>query len=208
MGKYGFCLHYHAADHPSKRIGGYQPENESKKPRDSMEFSSCVLAMFQNHCVFETSIQTACKPGSVQLPKMGVWTAIPLGRVLPPASSNQPGRQAGNRFAPLCCHSAPAAPIRFCSRWGFPCPPRYRRGGALLPHPFTLTTASRGGLLSVALSLGLPPPAVSRHRIPVEPGLSSGVNHQRPSSRLDRRGARADYVTRQPRAALPRHGHG
>jgi len=30
-----------------------------------------------------------------------------------------------------------------------------------------------GGLFSVALSLGSPPPAVSRHRVPVEPGLSS-----------------------------------
>ena len=33
--------------------------------------------------------------------------------------------------------------------------------------------SSRGGLFSVALSLGSPPPAVSRHRVPVEPGLSS-----------------------------------
>ncbi len=44
-----------------------------------------------------------------------------------------------------------------------------------------------GGLFSVALSLGSPPPAVSRHRIPVEPGLSSipRVNGaQRPSGRL------------------------
>src|SRR5690606_962428 len=31
----------------------------------------------------------------------------------------------------------------------------------------------RGGLLSVALSLGSPPAAVSRHRISMEPGLSS-----------------------------------
>ena len=30
-----------------------------------------------------------------------------------------------------------------------------------------------GGLFSVALSLGSPPPAVSRHRVSVEPGLSS-----------------------------------
>lgn len=30
-----------------------------------------------------------------------------------------------------------------------------------------------GGLLSVALSLGLPPPGVTRHRVSVEPGLSS-----------------------------------
>ena len=33
--------------------------------------------------------------------------------------------------------------------------------------------ASAGGLFSVALSLGLPPPGVTRHRVPVEPGLSS-----------------------------------
>ena len=38
-----------------------------------------------------------------------------------------------------------------------------------LPSPFW----GSGGLFSVALSLGSPPPAVSRHRIPVEPGLSS-----------------------------------
>lgn len=31
----------------------------------------------------------------------------------------------------------------------------------------------RGGLLSVALSLGSPPPGVTRHRISMEPGLSS-----------------------------------
>ena len=30
-----------------------------------------------------------------------------------------------------------------------------------------------GGLLSVALSLGFPPPGVTRHRVSVEPGLSS-----------------------------------
>ena len=33
--------------------------------------------------------------------------------------------------------------------------------------------APAGGLLSVALSLGSPPPGVTRHRVPVEPGLSS-----------------------------------
>jgi len=37
----------------------------------------------------------------------------------------------------------------------------------------------RGGLLSVALSLGSPPPAVSRHRLPVEPGLSSRTAFRR-----------------------------
>lgn len=39
-----------------------------------------------------------------------------------------------------------------------------------------LSAALRGsadGIVSVALSLGFPPPAVNRHRYPVEPGLSS-----------------------------------
>src|SRR5690606_1418315 len=53
------------------------------------------------------------------------------------------------------------------------CRPRCRDRGALLPHPFTLAPADRGGLLSVALSLGSPPPGVTRHRTSVEPGLSS-----------------------------------
>ncbi|AGB71663.1 hypothetical protein RTCIAT899_CH11410 [Rhizobium tropici CIAT 899] len=30
-------------------------------------------------------------------------------------------------------------PIRFCSRWGFPCRRCCQRRGGLLPHPFTLT---------------------------------------------------------------------
>ena len=40
-------------------------------------------------------------------------------------------------------------------------------------HPYPMPRGRSGGLFSVALSLGSPPPAVSRHRIPVEPGLSS-----------------------------------
>ena len=70
-----------------------------------------------------------------------------------------------------------AVPTWSCSRWGLPSRRRYRRRGALLPHPFTLTADEprrlRGGLLSVALSLGSPPPDVIRHRISMEPGLSS-----------------------------------
>jgi len=46
------------------------------------------------------------------------------------------------------------------------------RSGELLPHPFTLTRACTGGLLSVALSLGYP---AGRYPAPcpTEPGLSS-----------------------------------
>src|SRR6478672_5827801 len=36
-----------------------------------------------------------------------------------------------------------------------------------------LYATRRGGLFSVALSLGLPPPDVIRHRLSMEPGLSS-----------------------------------
>jgi hypothetical protein len=89
-----------------------------------------------------------------------------------------------------------AAPIRSCSRWGLPCRPCCQGRGALLPHRFALARGARsayanppctGGLFSVALSLGSPPPAVSRHRVPVEPGLSSiggSARQQRPSGCL------------------------
>ena len=50
--------------------------------------------------------------------------------------------------------------------------------------------ASKGGLLSVALSLGSPPPGVTRHRVSVEPGLSSlrrfPICERQPSDRLAR----------------------
>ena len=86
-----------------------------------------------------------------------------------------------------------AAPIWSCSRWGLPCRFRCRSRGGLLPHRFTLAgPANRaGGLFSVALSLGSPPPDVIRHRVSVEPGLSSSRfrrngNDQRPSGHLTR----------------------
>jgi hypothetical protein len=82
-------------------------------------------------------------------------TAIPLGDTLLHRSSNLPG---GFRRAWACAQSrnprwraGPARtrsrsgraanflPIWSCSVWGLPCPRRYRRGGALLPHLFTLT---------------------------------------------------------------------
>ncbi len=37
----------------------------------------------------------------------------------------------------------------------------------------TVSPLPFGGFLSVALSLGLPPPEIIRHRVSVEPGLSS-----------------------------------
>ncbi len=107
--------------------------------------------------------------------------AIHLRRPSPDAWCDQPGRPARKPTCREPCGPRRAAPIRSCSRWGLPCRRRYRRRGALLPHPFTLARQPRhrgveawtGGLLSVALSLGSPPPGVTRHRVPVEPGLSS-----------------------------------
>jgi hypothetical protein len=69
-------------------------------------------------------------------------------------------------------------------------------GGAVRSYrtvsPLPLWACRRGGLISVALSLGSPPAAVSRHRQSLEPGLSSTTRlwpqsrfaRQRPSGRL------------------------
>jgi hypothetical protein len=135
--------------------------------------------------------QTACKPGSVRaiLARDDHSSGTRLTTRL-----TRPTRAAGRECPRVQLRRADAAaPIRSCSWWGLPCRLRYRRRGALLPPRFTLACPMSapkcrgwtGGLFSVALSLGSPPPAVSRHRIPVEPGLSSIVSRrQRPSSRL------------------------
>ena len=49
----------------------------------------------------------------------------------------------------------------------------YRTVSPLLSGGSIKTGQRESGLFSVALSLGSPPPAVNRHRVPVEPGLSS-----------------------------------
>src|SRR6516164_3889386 len=104
--------------------------------------------------------------------------AIPLGRSSPSASCDRPERRRGGSPGTSDRSGAPAAPTWSCSRWGFPCRRRCRRRGALLPHHFTLAARparrrQAGGVFSVALSLGSPPPGVTRHRASVEPGLSS-----------------------------------
>jgi hypothetical protein len=100
--------------------------------------------------------------------------AIPLGRILPSASRNQPGwrgrkQPRGFPLAPSLFGLAPggvcrAAPVASRAVGSYP---------TLSPLPRQNPKASAGGLLSVALSLGLPPPAINRHRVSMEPGLSS-----------------------------------
>ena len=124
--------------------------------------------------------QTACKPGSVRALRREA--TIPLGRALLRASRDQPGRRGGN--APASRSGLPRAaaghPYSVLLPVGFTLPPLSPGARCALAapfHPCPQAGRSRraGGLFSVALSLGSPPPAVSRHRIPVEPGLSSTV---------------------------------
>ncbi len=139
--------------------------------------------------------QTACKPGSVRgacAPRDGHSSGTRIAARL--ARPTRTTRRKRPRCRPrLERGRRPAVPIRSCSRWGLPCRRRCRPRGALLPHRFALArnmparrpSRRAGGLFSVALSLGSPPPAVSRHRSSVEPGLSSiAAMRQRPSSRL------------------------
>jgi len=102
--------------------------------------------------------------------RRGNVAAIHLGRLLPDASRNLPGRWAGNSpegfpSVPPLFGLAPGGVYRAASVTG--------RAVGSYPTLSPLPHMKRGGLLSVALSLGSPPPAVSRHRVSMEPGLSS-----------------------------------
>ncbi len=83
--------------------------------------------------------------------------------------ATHPDDRPGNRLAT----SAASSLFGFAPGEVYRAAERFRRRGGLLPHPFTLTRHQPGGLLSVALSLGSPPPDFLRHRVSVEPGLSS-----------------------------------
>ena len=124
--------------------------------------------------------QPAYKPGSVRR-DFSRAAAIPLGRRSLIASSSQPEWRIRRRISVARCHSYSALlPVGFAVPRMLP-PARW----ALTPpfHPYSRRSGS--GLLSVALSLGSPPPDVIRHRVSVEPGLSSAVK-RRPPGRLMR----------------------
>ncbi len=85
----------------------------------------------------------------------------PVSRVLCPPKPGGGGHSSGTRVTARLARptraagrecprslTAPATPIRSCSRWGLPCRPCHQGRGALLPHHFTLTldpTVSHGG---------------------------------------------------------------
>jgi hypothetical protein len=142
--------------------------------------------------------QPACKPGFVWRKADALRvTAIPLERRLPGASSNLPGRQDSDTYlgtrrlatmrpTPSLFGFAPGGVCRaVCVAAD-----AVRSYRTISPLPrLTLHEATRrGGLFSVALSLGSPPPDVIRHRVSMEPGLSSPATFrplpERPSGRL------------------------
>src|SRR6202011_65695 len=97
--------------------------------------------------------------------------AIPLGRPLPAASSNQPGQRSGDRSKDSSTEKRLASPL-FGFAPGGACHAAHVAMRAVRSYR-TVSPLPCGGLFSVALSLGLPPPEVIRHRVSVEPGLSS-----------------------------------
>ena len=133
----------------------------------------------------------------------------PISRVLSPPLRAMDGHSSGTsvtgRLArptrkamrkPIRGPKPPAFPYLVLLPVGFtlPRPSPSARCALTAPfHPYRQTSRCVGGLLSVALSLGSPPPDVIRHRVSVEPGLSSpcGFPHckRRPSSRPD-----ADFI--------------
>ncbi len=137
---------------------------------------------------FFSNVRTACKPDSV--PGLPPSMTIPLAPPLPTGSSCQPGF-LGLR---LPCGDIPKDqparnPYSALLRVGLAVPvllpvPRW----ALAPpfHPCPGPEGRWGGLFSVALSLGLPRPGVTRHPCLMESGLSSrpkGLAVIRPSAR-------------------------
>ena len=122
--------------------------------------------------------QMACKPGSVSRPKAvdghSSGTSV-TGRLL------QPTRAAARKRA---CPRRTRHPYSVLLPVGFALPRPLPAARCALTAPFHPCLPERtGGLLSVALSLGSPPPDVIRHRVSVEPGLSSALRQQ-PSGHL------------------------
>ena len=108
---------------------------------------------------------------------LGAVMAIPLGRSLPSASCDRPERRReGPPGIPAngdaCRSYLVLLPV------GFSLPPPLPAARCALTAPFHPCRPPgiprrTGGVLSVALSLGSPPPGITRHRTSVEPGLSS-----------------------------------
>ncbi len=103
------------------------------------------------------------------------------------------------------CHAASVAGRAVGSYPTFSPLPRRRFGRPFQGRP----KGRRGGLLSVALSLGSPPPDIIRHRASLEPGLSSPAAFRHQRVRRQRRlvpECRRIWVAQAPFRSWPRRG--
>jgi hypothetical protein len=119
---------------------------------------------------------------------------IPLGRPSPSASCDRPERRRGGSPGNPVWLRDPRRSYLVLLPVGFSLPLPLPATRCALTAPFHPCRppgipGMGGGVLSVALSLGSPPPGVTRHRTSVEPGLSSlhpssPAGKERPSDRL------------------------
>ena len=137
--------------------------------------------------------QAACKPGSVLGPEGPMddhssGTSV-TGRLARSTRAAARKRLIASTIAPPLFDLAPGG-VYLADAVTGGAVRSYRTLSPLPPGPGLSTkNPGFGGLLSVALSLGSPPPGVTRHRLSVEPGLSSSprlriARRQRSSSRL------------------------
>src|SRR5437763_13892244 len=126
--------------------------------------------------------QPACKPGSVGHRLLaqtirdghssGTMFAHGLEQPTRTASLTSPCGVFAFANSPRCRPYSVLLPVWFAMP--FPLPdPRCALSAPFHPYPPKPARAKEGGSFSVALSLGLPPPDVIRHRMSMEPGLSS-----------------------------------
>ena len=138
---------------------------------------------------YEENRQSACKPGSVwrEAVSRSARDGHSSGTIVADRLWRPTRATARRRACRLVADVSPLfglAPGGACHARGVAVPAvRSYRTLSPLPHIRSLRAGRRGGLLSVALSLGSPPPDLIRRRVSVEPGLSSALR-QRPSGRL------------------------
>ncbi len=120
----------------------------------------------------EEKRQSACKPGSVgrgfpRARRPFLWDGAC-------ATSRATNPDGGPETGPGV---SPCRPYSVLLPAGLAVPPASPRARCALTAPFhpDPDACAPGGLLSVALSLGSPPPDVIRRRVSVEPGLSSAL---------------------------------
>ena len=145
--------------------------------------------MLRKTCLSLSIIQSVSQPTHLNYLKNRKNVRRPISRVLFPPSPAGDGHSSRVSVAEHLARPTRAADsgIKSAERTacrpylvllpvGFTLPaplPRPRCALTAPFHPYPRTSRHAGGLLSVALSLRSPSPGVTRHCIPVEPGLSS-----------------------------------